>query len=488
MARSPRRPESDRSPRTGLHKALAVTLAVGLGLLILVGLVFAIAYGSQQITGKATGLHDADETLRSATVIRAQLGLAVHMASVDDAVGTNSDDAIEHSLSETRAALTDLRTGTAELRTGGLLDQGRLESTLQGFATTAGELIALVEDRQLSASLSSSVDFDEQFNALVGELERIRDSLANSVEASDRLLGRIGDIARFLVAFLVPAGVIFTHRELVRRQQRQSDLEQRLDLERKLGQAREEFIANASHELRTPLTGILGLAHMLSEDPMLGGSDTASELLELIILESEDLTRMVEDLLTTARLDAGALHYSFEDVEICSLVNEVVEPVSKTQQLVSHTCEPGFVRVDELRLRQVLRNLLSNARKYGGPVVEVTGSVEGRTYAVAVRDNGSGIPEAIAESLFTRFVHQGADSAVKGSVGLGLSIVHALTQGMGGSVSYSRVDGMTEFLVRLPLAQEKATQRGPVLQGSDSSPASHIESAEALPTAGLRHA
>jgi two-component system OmpR family sensor kinase len=96
---------------------------------------------------------------------------------------------------------------------------------------------------------------------------------------------------------------------------------------------------------------------------------------------------------------------------------------------------------------------LSNARKYGGTSIQVNGRIEGRTYVCEVCDNGDGIPEHIADRIFERFVHRGT-AGVTDSVGLGLAIVSALAQGMGGSVRYDRQGGWTVFTVRLPIAEE----------------------------------
>jgi signal transduction histidine kinase len=104
----------------------------------------------------------------------------------------------------------------------------------------------------------------------------------------------------------------------------------------------------------------------------------------------------------------------------------------------------------------VIRNLLSNAGKYGGPDVRIEGAREGRTYLIVVSDDGDGLPDEIVANAFQRFVHQGHETATTDSVGLGLSIVNSLADGMGGSVKYERVDGRTRFLVRLPLVQSAA--------------------------------
>jgi signal transduction histidine kinase len=437
------------------NRSLGITIVTGLVLLIVLGLVFSVAYGSRRITTSAGSLHDADETLRVATVARAQLALAVHMGSVDREFGTYSGPAQELSITEAETALTEVRYGVEHLLAELDLDAAELRTAAERFVGDGTEVIADLEtgnplDAQRRAEASLSASFDELTEALVG----VRDELSRSVAASDQQLGRIGNLARFLVAFLIPAAVIIVYRELVRRQQRQIELETRLEAERQINEARERFVANASHELRTPLTSIVGLAMVLAENEAVRSDAGASELLDIIIGESDDLSRMVEDLLTVARLDSGALQYTFEDVDLSSELTEITESLQRSGMDLTLRAEPGVVRVDRLRIRQVLRNLLSNAGKYGGSRIRLEGRVEGRTYACSVIDNGPGIPEELVPRLFQRFIHQGHETASKDSVGLGLSIVQALAQGMGGSVRYERIRNETHFTLRVPLAAE----------------------------------
>lgn len=441
-----------RQGATKWDRALGITLVAGLAMLVLLGLVFAIAYGSQRITSDATSLHHADEVLRSATVVRAQLALGVNAGQVDRQFGSDSSEAIELSLEEAAQALEDMDTGLDALMTEGMAVED-VEILGGIFAATANEAIdlMLVEEYQ-SASTVVGDRLGPEFSQLVTSLVSIRDELATSVRSSDLLLSQIGNIARFLVAFLLPAAVIFIYRDLLRRQARQTDLESRLESARQIAEAREEFIANASHELRTPLTSITGLAMLLEETPAIQDDPGSSELVDLMISESFDLNRMVEDLLTTARIDAGALSYTFQDVNPEAEVTEVVESLKRAGSAIEVSCAPAVMRADAVRYRQILRNLVNNAGKYGGPNVHVLGSVEGRTYLCEVIDDGVGVPDEISDRLFERFVHQGQQTAVRGSVGLGLSIVHALAQGMGGSVSYRRVNDQTHFAVRMPLA------------------------------------
>lgn len=438
--------------RSRFDRALLITLVSGLGLLLILGLVFSIAHGSQQITTRATDLHNADESLRSATVVRAQVGLAVHLTTIDDVFGTNSDEAIDLSIMEAKTGLQDLTSGIEQLVDGSMDSETAVDAG-ERFSETSEAVFKAIEDRDAGVARDLSEVHDQEFQLLLSDLESIRDGLADSVAQSDVFLGRVGTLSRFLVAFLVPAAVIFIYRELLLRQHRQSELEGRLESERRLSRAREEFIANASHELRTPLTGITGLSQILAEDPVIQRSGHATELLTLIISESNDLARMVEDLLTTARLDAGALHFDFDDVSLPDAAREVVEPLLKAGAEIELDCEPAYVRADGLRTRQVLRNLVSNAQKYGGDHLKIVGRVDGRTYRCDVIDDGDGVPTEMSEKIFERFVHRGR-TGVSDSVGLGLAIVHALTHGMGGSVTYQRQDDMTVFTVRLPLAED----------------------------------
>ncbi len=439
--------------RSRFDRSLALTLFTGLALLLILGLVFSVAYGSQQITSQAEALHNADEVLRAATVARAQIALAVHMSSVDRVLGTNSSASVALSISEATQALDDLMAGVTRLYDSGTVPDGHLQSASDVFASNGAGIVTLLEDNEpVAAQQAMEGALATDFDLLTAALVDLRDELAASVAASDAALGRIGNIARFLVAFLIPAIVIFIYRELLRRQQRQIDLESRLENERALNTAREKFIANVSHELRTPLTSILGLSVLLSEDPVIRRVPASAELIEMIVSESDDLARMVEDLLITARLDAGALHYVLQETDIEREIRESVEVMRRGGPDPGLDCVPGVVIADRFRFRQVIRNLLSNARKYGGPNVQVIGRIEGNTYVCDVVDDGPGVPAELEPRLFKRFIHQGHMTATKDSVGLGLSIVNALTQGMGGSISYQRVDSQTHFMVRLPLA------------------------------------
>jgi len=452
--RTPRRPERVSIGATKKRGRLAaLTLGVGVAIVVVFALVFSIAFGSRGVAAHASALHNADEAIRAATIARSQSGLATHLSILERDFEFDAGNGIDLSISETKLALRDLAAAIDGMSDATGNVDVRIQSSSATFAATVQGVLDLLEVGDVDgAEVAAVASLDLHFRSVIGLVVVERDHEATQVAAANALMGRIGDMARFLVAFLVPTAAIILYRELSRRQQRQRDLEVRLETEKELNKARDEFVANASHELRTPLTSIFGLAHLLEEDPALQASETAPEMAGMIISEANDLSRMVDDLLTTARLDAGALHYQFENINVLDEAREVVDPMRRSGAQIAVDCQPALVRSDRLRLRQVVRNLISNANKYGGPTVRIVGQVVSGWYEIRVEDDGDGIPEELHDRLFQRFLHQGDLPLVLGSVGLGLSIVRALTEGMGGAVWYERRGGWTSFVVRIPLA------------------------------------
>jgi signal transduction histidine kinase len=436
---------------------LALTVLTGLGLLLVIGVVFSVAYGAQRITTAAVQQQQVSESLRSATVLRAHVAIAVLLGTVEDQLeNVNAGDWRTNAIEQSEEAAGDLERGVTELAsTDRFADASFVANTAALIDTVAVILDHLEAEEFDQARQVSNGQLDPLYQTVGSEFLSQQATLGEEINNADSLLGWIEVVARFLVAFFIPAAVIIVYREMVIRRQKEKELEHRLDAERQLARAREEFVANASHELRTPLTGIAGMAMILEEELSSGGSEMSRELVDTIIRESSDLERIVEDLLTTARLDAGALHFSFEDVIVALEVEEATTSLIRNGFEIDVDCGAGIVRADPSRLRQIIRNLLSNAKKYGGPNIRVTGNAGEGTYVLEVADDGDGVPSRVREHLFERFVHREGDDARTDSVGLGLSIVHALVVGMGGAISYDYAGGESVFSIRLPLAGER---------------------------------
>jgi signal transduction histidine kinase len=294
------------------------------------------------------------------------------------------------------------------------------------------------------------------------------ESAASVIDAGDAA-GRLGQISRFLVAFLLPLGAIVAYRFAARRQLRLAEvqLDAQLEAEHEIHKAKDEFIANMSHELRTPLTSIYGFSEVLIENGLLE-PEVAMDLIYMINGESAELGRMVEDLLVSARTAAKALNYSYQPVDLAGEAPMVITPLTRTGATVEVDLPSTPVWADPLRARQIIRNLVSNAIRHGGDRVLVTGAVEDDRVIVEVMDDGPGVPTDMVPRLFTRFVHDGEEALTVGSVGLGLAVVKELATAMNGDAGYRRAGNWTIFEFWLPLAPDSATIAASATWGSST--------------------
>ncbi|WP_343048065.1 HAMP domain-containing sensor histidine kinase [Cellulomonas humilata] len=221
-----------------------------------------------------------------------------------------------------------------------------------------------------------------------------------------------------------------------------------------------QFVADASHELRTPLASIRGYAELVRRSP---DEMPVSALQAMSRVESESLrmTALLEDMLLLARLDAGRPLAS-EPVDLTVLAIDAVTDAHaagpdhdwRLDLPAGDDLEDALVVGDDHRLRQVLANLLSNARLHtpAGSTVTVHVRRAGHQVVIQVADDGPGIPPALRESLFQRFTRGDASrNSASGSTGLGLAIVHAVVTAHGGTITVDSGPGTT-FTVTLPAA------------------------------------
>ena len=221
------------------------------------------------------------------------------------------------------------------------------------------------------------------------------------------------------------------------------------------------FVAEASHELRTPLTSIRGYAELTRR----GGHDLPPDLarsMERIESEAIRMTSLVEDLLLLARLDEGR-DLEIESVDLTGILLDTVSDAHAAAPEHAFALEvpevPVIVTGDDSRLRQVVANLLANARVHTPAGTAITVGLEvGDRAILTVADNGPGIPAEQQAALFERFTRgDESRSRAAGSTGLGLAIVRAVVEGHGGTVSVDSVPGRTVFTVVLPLAPESSS-------------------------------
>lgn len=341
--------------------------------------------------------------------------------------------------------------------------RSRLVDALRLFTlATEDALAALVslDEQQGSTLLAAQAG---TYRTMVEMLAEVRDTRTADILVAGEGVGRAADAVRFLVVFLLPMGIMIAVWRAIRRSAKQRILTEELRHARDESRSKDQFIADVSHELRTPLTGIYGFASSL-EDASDDMPEPARELVGFIVTESAELSRMIDDLVAAGRIDADAISYELEPVPVLDEIREVVRPFRRRGISVEVDDISIVVLADRMRLSQILRNLVSNAAKHGGSEIAVTAYTRDDTAVIEVIDDGAGVAEDVKGRLFDRYVHKDGSAVVTGSVGLGLAIARSFAQGMGGSLGYERVEELTIFELRLPLApSEKPTYPEPEL-------------------------
>ena len=245
-----------------------------------------------------------------------------------------------------------------------------------------------------------------------------------------------------------------------------SELVQARETLTELNRSKDEFVAAISHEIRTPLTAVLGFATELANSTTMADGER-SDLLDLIVEQSKEMAYIVEDLLVSARADMGALAVAPSETDIATLVRETLTELGQRLR-VDH---PGHATafVDPVRFRQIVRNLVTNAQRYGGKNrwIEITQDPD--FTSVMVSDDGPGVPPEMAERIFDSFVTAHEPKAVTASMGLGLSVSRHLAGLMGGTLVYRAAPDGSKFILKVPTnrpAETAAPVAGTTLQTS----------------------
>jgi signal transduction histidine kinase len=214
-----------------------------------------------------------------------------------------------------------------------------------------------------------------------------------------------------------------------------------------------ERTAVITHELLQPLTGIQGLLEISSTlTDTDAGHDEASELVSLALGQCRDAVQLTRDLLTLSQLTADFLTLRHESYPIADLS----ENLSIQYPEVEWWLPQLDVWADPVRARQIVRNLVSNAHRYGGPEVRVVARQEGDLVTIEVRDTGNPIDPAEVEALFEAFTQSATGNAVAGSAGLGLNVSRRLAERMDGTLTYHHDGQESCFTLALPVCREQA--------------------------------
>ncbi|MEX1126376.1 MAG: GAF domain-containing sensor histidine kinase [Acidimicrobiia bacterium] len=228
-----------------------------------------------------------------------------------------------------------------------------------------------------------------------------------------------------------------------------------------LAAAKDRFIATVSHELRTPLAAVVGFAGELAESVDNYTTEEIAEMVHLIAGQSVEMAQLVDDLLTAERAASGNLTIKSTAIDLLYESRSVVESM-RVGENVTIDGDPTPAWADTLRTRQIVRNLLTNASRYGGSQVKITVSSLGDTAVMVVSDDGPGINVVDSERIFDPYYRSQTEEVRPDSVGLGLAVARQLARMMDGDLVYRRRAGWTRFELTLPSSSEDA----PILANS----------------------
>ncbi|MDO4269824.1 MAG: ATP-binding protein [Eubacteriales bacterium] len=327
--------------------------------------------------------------------------------------------------------------------------------------TTAGRLIHMnpATESLLGVRMEDSLTFDELFADL---------DMLGSDETAMRsfLTSEITRRGRVLSVTLAPYGALDGEGGVIA-------VIHDITEQRRLDDARREFVANVSHELRTPLTNIRSYTETLLDAAGDIPLETEKQFLGVISGESERMARIVTDLLTLSRLDYGRMELRMTRFSLVDMLQKVAGAMKLTVENSGHELAvdtaAGLPKIvgDRERLEQVVVNILSNAVKYtpaGGHIRLSAREVDGRRVRISIEDDGVGIPKQDVPRLFERFYRvDKARSREAGGTGLGLAIAKEIVEQHEGKIALASEYGKgTTVTITLPTDLTPNGEEGPV--------------------------
>jgi len=285
---------------------------------------------------------------------------------------------------------------------------------------------------------------------------------ARSVLSNDRIIGMLG-IAKDITKLLLYENSSKELNQKLAESRRLLSIErgrsgQRKAILEELNELKSEFISNISHELRTPLASIIGFSETVASDPEMP-EEMKSEFIQVIIQEGKRLAKLINDILDLSKIEGGKIDLSLTDVEITSMIKEVIAGFKKqllSKKLVLTSDIPDeqvIVYADKERMSQVFYELIDNAIKYTkeGGRITIVGQNLYREFELIISDTGIGIPEKDIPYVFQKFYRANMPGAESPGTGLGLVFVKQIVELHKGLVLVqSEVNRGSSFIIKLP--------------------------------------
>ena len=322
---------------------------------------------------------------------------------------------------------------------------------------TENNIIGKTEDQLVERDLAEFFRHNDQQALKTSELHRYEQSIRVS-EQEEYLLDTLKVAVRDEQGNAV--GILGIGRDISAQKEAEKQLSLAKEAAEEATRAKSRFLANMSHEIRTPLNAVLGYTQLLMRDEKIAGNQR--ERLQLILVASQRLLGLINDVLDLSKIESGVLNLRKEYFDLHQEVADIQTIMAERAQnkglnLITQVDlpDPYIVKGDRQKIGQILLNLLGNAIKFTPEgsvslyVAHLAGEVE-----FVIGDTGPGISEQELAELFAAF-KQGQAGEDAGGTGLGLTLSRHLAEGMGGSLQLSSILGQgTLAHLRLPLVSE----------------------------------
>jgi signal transduction histidine kinase len=223
--------------------------------------------------------------------------------------------------------------------------------------------------------------------------------------------------------------------------------------------SKDQFIAAVSHELRTPLASVVGFSELIQERTT--ADDPLHDMITEVADQSAEMAAIIDDLLIAARASFESVPTEPRHIKLAAETATVIESIGSR---ISNPPEAYLDEVtafaDPIRVRQIIRNLLTNADRYGGDRIEVATAAAGSDAVLFVRDSGPPLPPERRELIFEPYESSGPVRGQPAAIGLGLAVSRTLAELMGGSIGYDHDGNWSIFVLRLPGVASKRSGRG----------------------------
>jgi signal transduction histidine kinase/ActR/RegA family two-component response regulator len=335
-----------------------------------------------------------------------------------------------------------------------------IDSTLVGRAATERRPIAVPDLSVVERDAHQQILFEDGWRSMVAVPMLREDRIVGSLVVRRKSTGDFSEeTLDLLETFATQSALALLNAQLFRAlQERSAELEV-------ASRHKSEFLASMSHELRTPLNAVLGFSEVLLERMFGDINEKQEDYLRDIHASGKHLLELLNEILDLSKVEAGQMELELTQVDIAALLEHAASMLR--ERATAHAIdlrvevgpEVGDVEVDELRLRQVVLNLVSNAVKFtpdGGTVV-VRAREVGNELHVSVEDNGVGIPESDQERIFESFQQGGRGASREEGTGLGLTLSRRIVELLGGRMWLeSQVGVGSTFGFVLPLRRAAA--------------------------------